>query len=168
MLFGRSTLDESRTAGGKLSADKQRILQLETKLASLEKKFTELENENSVIHNNAMTLVMGITDYFEVIKALGDNDLSVKANENTGEDLLNSLGAVTNKMIASLRDVISKMKHQITNSTASSANLAKIAEQSSNAVSQLSNTIMQISSASAWPRRPRRASTNQAEPASSS
>ncbi|MEW6571652.1 MAG: methyl-accepting chemotaxis protein, partial [Nitrospirota bacterium] len=55
------------------------------------------------LHTNSMNLALGMSDYFTVISEFALGNLDVKASEDTGDDLLNQLGRVTNNMIAEYR-----------------------------------------------------------------
>ena len=52
------------------------------------------------LHTSTMNLALGMSDYFAVISELSLGNLDVHASEDTGDDLLNQLGKVTNNMIA--------------------------------------------------------------------
>ncbi len=55
------------------------------------------------LHTNSMNLALGMSDYFTVISELALGNLDVKASEDTGDDLLNQLGKVTNEMISEFK-----------------------------------------------------------------
>ena len=133
---------------------KTEIKVMESKAREMEARIHQLEDENhrlsaelDALHNNTMTLAMGITDYFTVIQEVGGGNLTVVSNENAGDDLLNQLSRVTNKMIASLRDLITEVRSIVHQCTMSADTLARVSEQSSQAVTHLASTITQISGA---------------------
>lgn len=107
-----------------------------------------LRETSEQLHTNTMNLAMGLTDYFMVLQQVAAGDLTVSANEDTGDDLLNQLGKATNSMISSLKDLTVKVREQA-NLLASSANsMASVTKQSTRALSELSAAISLISSAS--------------------
>jgi methyl-accepting chemotaxis protein len=106
-----------------------------------------LRDTSEELHSSSMNLAMGLTDYFMVLQQVTGGDLTVNANEDTGDDLLNQLGKGTNTMIASLKDLTVKIREQA-NLLASSANsMASVTKQSTRALSELSSAISLISSA---------------------
>ncbi|TFG36413.1 MAG: methyl-accepting chemotaxis protein, partial [Nitrospirales bacterium] len=106
-----------------------------------------LRETSEELHTSSMNLAMGLTDYFMVLQQVTEGDLTVNANEDTGDDLLNQLGKGTNRMIASLKDLTVKVREQA-NLLASSANsMASVTKQSTRALSELSTAISLISSA---------------------
>ncbi len=106
-----------------------------------------LRETSEQLHTNTMNLAMGLTDYFMILQQVAAGDLTVSANEDTGDDLLNQLGKATNSMISSLKDLTVKVREQA-NLLASSANsMASVTKQSTRALSELSAAISLISSA---------------------
>jgi len=67
---------------------------------AIAKMVENLKNSVEELHTNSMNLALGMSDYFSVISELAIGNLDVKASEDTGDDLLNQLGKVTNGMIA--------------------------------------------------------------------
>jgi methyl-accepting chemotaxis protein len=98
------------------------------------------------LHSNMMNLAMNLTDYLTVVSALSQGDLTVTANEQTGDDLFNQLGKSTNKMINNLRSLIQQIETSINNLVQSAEGLSQITAQSSQNISQVANIVTQISS----------------------
>lgn len=98
------------------------------------------------LHTNSMNLAMGITDYFFILQQVAAGDLTVIANEDTNDDLLNQLGKVTNSMILSLRNMTINIREQANLLSNSSSYMASISKQSTRAISELSSAASQISS----------------------
>jgi methyl-accepting chemotaxis protein len=106
-----------------------------------------LRETSEQLHTSSMNLAMGLTEYFMVLQQVAAGDLTVNANEDTGDDLLNQLGKATNSMISSLKDLTFKVREQA-NLLASSANsMASVTKQSTRALSELSSAISLISTA---------------------
>jgi methyl-accepting chemotaxis protein len=99
------------------------------------------------LHSNSMNLAMGLTDYFMVLQQVSAGDLTISANEDTGDDLLNQLGKATNSMISSLKDLTMKVREQGYLLTSSANSMASVTKQSTRALSELSTAISLISSA---------------------
>ncbi|WP_334109632.1 methyl-accepting chemotaxis protein [Thermodesulfitimonas autotrophica] len=78
---------------------------LEAKVKELEAEVAELKKVNEALHEGSMRVAMGLSDYFAVLQRLSRGDLTVRANEKTGDDLLDQLGVLTNEMIASLEEL---------------------------------------------------------------
>ena len=98
------------------------------------------------LHTNSMNLAMGITDYFFILQQVAAGDLTVIANEDTGDDLLNQLGKATNSMIASLKDLTIKIREQANFLANSSTQMVLTSTHSSRAISELSLAASRISS----------------------
>jgi len=135
---------------------KNKIKSLNEKIAALEAKLTaqaeecgKIKKDNEAVSSNAMTLAMGLTDYFTIIQQVGSGDLTVRASEDAGDDLLNQLGKVTNNMIGSLKVLIETVIDKSSGATNAVGALAKISEHSSSAVTAVSQTMGHISSATA-------------------
>ena len=106
-----------------------------------------LRETSEQLHSTSMNLAMGLTDYFIILQQVAAGELTVYANEDTGDDLLNQLGKATNSMISSLKELTYKVREQA-NLLASSANsMASVTKQSTRALSELSSAISLISSA---------------------
>jgi methyl-accepting chemotaxis protein len=106
-----------------------------------------LKEASEELHGSSMNLAMGLTDYFFILQQVAEGDLTVRASEETGDDLLNQLGKATNSMIVSLSDLTVKVREQ-GDFLASSANaLATVSKQSTRALTELSSAISLISSA---------------------
>lgn len=106
-----------------------------------------LRDTSEELHSTSMNLAMGLTEYFMILQQVSAGDLTVNANEDTGDDLLNQLGKATNAMISSLKELTHKVREQA-NLLASSANsMASVTKQSTRALSELSTAISLISSA---------------------
>ncbi|MEW6052708.1 MAG: methyl-accepting chemotaxis protein [Nitrospirota bacterium] len=106
-----------------------------------------LRDTSEELHSTSMNLAMGLTEYFMILQQVSAGDLTVNANEDTGDDLLNQLGKATNAMISSLKELTYKVREQA-NLLASSANsMASVTKQSTRALSELSTAISLISSA---------------------
>ncbi len=106
-----------------------------------------LRETSEQLHTSSMNLAMGLTDYFIVLQQVAAGDLTVNANEDTGDDLLNQLGKATNSMIFSLKDLTVKVREQANLLASSSNSMASVTKQSTRALSELSSAISQISSA---------------------
>jgi len=103
-----SSLNElSRTADKIASGD----LETEVKVRSqkdvlgnaIAKMVENLKKSLEELHTNSMNLALGMTDYFNVITEFASGNLDVRASEDTGDDLLNQLGKITNNMIDEYR-----------------------------------------------------------------
>jgi methyl-accepting chemotaxis protein len=68
--------------------------------SAIAKMVENLKTSLEDLHTNSMNLDLGMSDYFAVISEFALGNLDVKASEDTGDDLLNQLGKVTNNMIA--------------------------------------------------------------------
>ncbi len=106
-----------------------------------------LRKTSDELHSYSMNLAMGLTDYFFILQQVSSGDLTVRANEDTGDDLLNQLGKATNTMIKSLKDMTLRI-HEQADFLANSANaLAQVSKQSTKALSELATAISMMSSA---------------------
>jgi len=106
-----------------------------------------LRETSEELHASSMTLAMGLTDYFMILQQVSAGDLTVNANEDTGDDLLNQLGKATNIMISSLKDLTVKVREQADLLASSANSMATVTKQSTRALSELSTAIALISSA---------------------
>lgn len=84
----------------------------QSRIKELEKKLQEAEDNNASLHSNTMNMALAFTDYFEILTQISKGDLTVTANERTGDDLLDRFGKSTNDMVASLR-VLAQTADQI-------------------------------------------------------
>lgn len=107
-----------------------------------------LRTTSEELHTTSMNLAMGLTDYFMVLQQVAAGDLTISANEDTGDDLLNQLGKATNSMISSLKELTMKVREQGYLLTSSANSMASVTKQSTRALSELSTAISLISSAS--------------------
>ena len=106
-----------------------------------------LRETSEQLHTTSMNLAMGLTDYFMILQQVAAGDLTVNANEDTGDDLLNQLGKATNLMISSLKDLTVKVREQADLLASSANSMATVTKQSTRALSELSSAISLISSA---------------------
>jgi len=106
-----------------------------------------LRETSEELHSSSMNLAMGLTEYFMILQQVAAGDLTISANEDTGDDLLNQLGKATNTMIASLKDLNMKVLEQAELLTSSAKSMASVTKQSTRALSELSSAISLISSA---------------------
>lgn len=106
-----------------------------------------LRETSEELHSSSMNLAMGLTDYFMILQQVSAGDLTVNANEDTGDDLLNQLGKATNSMITSLKELTMKVREQAELLASSSRSMASVTKQSTRALSELSSAISLISSA---------------------
>jgi methyl-accepting chemotaxis protein len=106
-----------------------------------------LRETSEELHSSSMNLAMGLTEYFMILQQVAGGDLTVNANEDTGDDLLNQLGKATNLMIASLKELTMKVREQAELLASSSRSMASVTKQSTRALSELSTAISLISSA---------------------
>ena len=106
-----------------------------------------LRETSEELHSSSMNLAMGLTEYFMILQQVSAGDLTVNANEDTGDDLLNQLGKATNSMIASLKELTMKVREQAELLASSSRSMASVTKQSTRALSELSTAISLISSA---------------------
>jgi methyl-accepting chemotaxis protein len=106
-----------------------------------------LRETSEQLHTNSMNLAMGLTDYFMILQEVAAGNLTVNANEDTGDDLLNQLGKATNVMISSLKDLSMKVREQADLLTSSANSMASVTKQSTRALSELTSAISLISSA---------------------
>jgi methyl-accepting chemotaxis protein len=104
-----------------------------------------LRKTSDELHTFSMSLAMGLTDYFFILQQVSAGDLTVKANEETGDDLLNQLGKATNSMIKSLQDLTFKIRDQADFLANSSNSLAQVSKQSTRALSELASAISMMS-----------------------
>lgn len=119
----------------------------DTLAIGFEHMLEHLRRTSEELHSTSMNLAMGLTDYFYVLQQVAEGDLTVRANEDTGDDLINQLGKATNSMIMSLRDMILRIREQA-DFLASSANaLATVSKQSTRALGELSSAVSLISRA---------------------
>ena len=107
-----------------------------------------LRETSDELHSSSMNLAMGLTDYFMILQQVSAGDLTVNANEDTGDDLLNQLGKATNTMISSLKELTVKVREQADLLASSANSMATVTKQSTRALSELSTAISLISSAS--------------------
>ncbi len=107
-----------------------------------------LRETSEELHTTSMNLAMGLTDYFMILQQVSAGDLTVNANEETGDDLLNQLGKATNTMISSLKDLTVKVREQADLLASSANSMDTVTKQSTRALSELSSAISLISSAS--------------------
>lgn len=70
---------------------------------AISKMVEKLKSSLEELHTNSMNLALGMSDYFSIISELALGNLDVRASEDTGDDLLNQLGKVTNSMIAEFK-----------------------------------------------------------------
>lgn len=106
-----------------------------------------LRETSEELHSSSMNLAMGLTEYFMILQKVAAGDLTISANEDTGDDLLNQLGKATNTMIASQKDLNMKVLEQAELLTSSAKSMASVTKQSTRALSELSSAISLISSA---------------------
>lgn len=106
-----------------------------------------LRKTSEELHTSSMNLAMGLTDYFFILQQVATGDLTVRANEDTGDDLLNQLGKATNSMISSLKDLTIKIREQADFLASSANSMASVSKQSTRALIELSSAISLISSA---------------------
>jgi len=99
------------------------------------------------LHSTSMNLAMGLTEYFMMLQQVAAGDLTVSANEDTGDDLLNQLGKATNAMIASIRDMTIRIREQADLLATSANSIATVTKQSTRGLSELSSALGLISSA---------------------
>lgn len=106
-----------------------------------------LRETSEELHSSSMNLAMGLTEYFMILQQVSGGDLTIRASEHTGDDLLDQLGKATNVMITSLKDMTVRVREQA-DFLASSANaLATVSKQSTRALTELSSAVSLISSA---------------------
>jgi methyl-accepting chemotaxis protein len=106
-----------------------------------------LRETSEQLHTNSMNLAMGLTDYFMILQEVAAGNLTVNANEDTGDDLLDQLGKATNIMISSLKDLSIRVREQADLLTSSANSMASVTKQSTRALSELTSAISLISSA---------------------
>ena len=107
-----------------------------------------LRETSEELHTTSMNLAMGLTDYFMVLQQVAAGDLTINANEDTGDDLLNQLGKATNAMISSLKDLTVRVREQADLLASSANSMASVTKQSTRALAELSSAISLISTAS--------------------
>ncbi len=102
MTISLNELSETadRIASGDLEASVRIRSEKDVLGNAIAKMVENLKKSVEDLHNNSMNLALGMSDYFSVISELALGNLDVKASEDTGDDLLNQLGKVTNNMIA--------------------------------------------------------------------
>ncbi len=106
-----------------------------------------LSKTSEELHTTSMNLAMGLTDYFYILQQVAAGNLTVTANEDTGDDLLNQLGKATNSMIASLKEMTFRIREQADFLAHSANALASVSKQSTKALSELSAAISMMSKA---------------------
>lgn len=89
----------------KLERENEELSSSGGELARIQAKLKELEETNAVLHGTSMNIAMGIGDCFSVINSLVEGDLSVRFSDDTGDDLLNSLGKSMNGFVAELKSL---------------------------------------------------------------
>jgi methyl-accepting chemotaxis protein len=101
-------------ASGNLETEVQIRSENDVLAGAIAKMVENLKHSVEELHTNSMNLALGMSDYFTVISELALGNLDVKASEDTGDDLLNQLGKVTNGMISEfqrLADCIEEVKN---------------------------------------------------------
>ncbi|HMK48994.1 MAG TPA: methyl-accepting chemotaxis protein [Thermodesulfovibrionales bacterium] len=106
-----------------------------------------LRKTSDELHSYSMNLAMGLTDYFFLLQQVSVGDLTVRANEDTGDDLLNQLGKATNTMISSLKDLTFRVREQADFLANSANSLAQVTKQSTRALSELASAVSMMSAA---------------------
>jgi methyl-accepting chemotaxis protein len=106
-----------------------------------------LRKTSEELHTSSMNLAMGLTDYFFLLQQVSMGDLTVRANEDTGDDLLNQLGKATNTMVASLKDLTFRVREQADFLANSANSLAQVTKQSTRALSELASAVSMMSAA---------------------
>lgn len=92
-----------RIASGDLDATIKIRSEKDVLGGAIAKMVENLKQSVDELHTNSMNLALGMSDFFTVISELALGNLDVKASEDTGDDLLNQLGKVTNEMIFEFR-----------------------------------------------------------------
>jgi methyl-accepting chemotaxis protein len=92
-----------RIASGDLDATIKIRSEKDVLGGAIAKMVENLKHSVDELHTNSMNLALGMSDFFTVVSELALGNLDVKASEDTGDDLLNQLGKVTNKMISEFR-----------------------------------------------------------------
>ncbi len=77
---------------------------------SFNKMVKDLERSSGDLRNLTEKQKVLLDEYFVLFQKLAEGDLGVVANENTGEDIFNRLGKVTNQMIAYLHQMSNAAK----------------------------------------------------------
>ncbi len=75
---------------------------LEARVAELSASNEQLEAESGELHGNLMNVAMELSAYFGVLQEIAIGNLDTRANEETGDDLMDQLGRSTNDMIDAL------------------------------------------------------------------
>ena len=102
--------------------------------------------EKDTIHENAMSLAIGLSTHFEIMQKISKGDLSVRAEEHDNDPLIEQLGKTTNEMVTALREkLIGEVQRSSATISQASTNMAHVSEKSSQTMSQLAGTITQIS-----------------------
>jgi methyl-accepting chemotaxis protein len=97
------TKEADRIASGDLDTSVKIRSEKDVLAGAISKMVENLKNSLEELHTNSMNLALGMSDYFNVISEMAIGNLDVSASENTGDDLLNQLGKITNSMIAEFK-----------------------------------------------------------------
>ncbi len=95
----------NKVASGDMTATIRIRSEKDTLSSAFNKMVKDLEQNSSELHNLTMKMTLALTDYFAILQKISVGDLSVRVNENTGDDLFNQLGKVTNEMIVSQNEM---------------------------------------------------------------
>lgn len=101
------------------------------------------ENEE-ILHKNNIIIAVNLSEYFEVIRKITDNDLTIVADEVTGDDMFNNLGKYTNNMITNLKELIFRAALTTKQVSEYSTQLSKQAESISNATFQVVQSVNNV------------------------
>jgi methyl-accepting chemotaxis protein len=89
----------------KLEKENRDLLASGGEVAELRARQKDLEETNELLHGTSMNIAMAISEYFTIINSLVEGDLSVRFSDETGDDLLNSLGRSMNRFVAELKSL---------------------------------------------------------------
>lgn len=133
--------------------------QLQEKLAERNSAFATLEAKHSAIcarmeaaeaaaeslNGNLVNLAMELSAYFAVLQSLARGDLTVCARTNSGEEIIDRLGASTNSMVANLREIIRSIVRLAESTSGTAVDVARTTEEATRVMDQLRSSVEQVS-----------------------
>jgi len=102
----------------------------------------EITMREEILHRQNMNVAINLSETFNVLQAVTSGDLSVKANESTGDELFDALGRTINIMIKRLADLNEDIMYVLSDAV---ANLQSTTTQQTQSIQQITATISQVS-----------------------
>lgn len=109
-FFNEITEATKRIAGGDYSKQIPPKSDKDVLSHSLNTMMQEIDKNTTEIHGLNMDMAMQLTEYFTVLKEIGEGNMHIKANTSTGNDLFDQLGKSTNELIGSLNGITAVVK----------------------------------------------------------